>query len=180
MTIFKYILLIFLLICLIILQISFLSRRPAGAFWNPTLINLIFVLMLLFLIFDQFKYAFLIALVGGLLLDLYSILVPGLYLVTFMIVLIASNKLIKKFSSMRLPSVLIFALVSSFIYQISILAVSWLAYLLNLQDNRIIFNKYYWLTFLGALIFNSLVISGGFLMVKIYGSVRNPIKRRRY
>ncbi|MDD5625847.1 MAG: hypothetical protein PHG83_01625 [Patescibacteria group bacterium] len=161
MATFKFVLLVLLIICLNILQISFLFKYPILKYLNLTLI-----LMIFFLIFNKFKFALLTVLTGSILLDLYSIFKPSVFFLTFLLTLVISYKIIKEFSQMSTNSVLIVAILCNLAYQAIILIIVWLAYFLNLQDFIVVMDKFYWLSFCWSVLANSLAIVMGYSIMK--------------
>ncbi|MFA5050560.1 MAG: hypothetical protein WC499_00375 [Patescibacteria group bacterium] len=157
----KLILLFLLIICLNILQISFLFKSPVLKYLNLTLI-----LMILLLIFNKFKFALLVALASGILFDLYSIFKPGIFFLTFLLILVISYKIIKEFSQMSTNSVLIVAILCNLAYQAIILIIVWLAYFLNFQDFMVVMDKFYWFNFGWSVLANSLAIIIGYSIIK--------------
>jgi cell shape-determining protein MreD len=157
----KIILLFFLIICLNVLQISFLFKSPVLRYLNLTLI-----LMILLLIFNKFKFALLTALAGGILFDLYSIFKPGVFFLAFLLTLFISYKIIKEFSQMSINSVLIVAILCNLVYQAIIFIIIWLVYFLNLQNFMVVMDRFYWFNFCWSVLANSLTIIMGYSIVK--------------
>ncbi len=172
MTILKSIFLVFLTLIFFILEIS-IPVIPMG-------VSLIFVLLVVLLIQTAkddknirrsgLKYVFLTCVLGGILLDCYSVFPPGLFLLSLLIVSYFSEKfLLSKFNINKILSILIFSLTIALIYQFLILIFSYCFYFLGLLDFRIYLDKFYWLSIFQAVILNGLLItmfSSGLKLIK--------------
>ncbi len=165
MSIFKYIILIFFTLILVLLEISY-PLSPKG-------LSLTLVLMII-LLFEVVKkrvkpgYAFLVAIFAGILLDLYSIFPPGLFFLSFLFTFYISYRfLLPRFNLNSSLSILIVSLIIVLIYQVLILIISYLFYFLNLSDLRIIFDGFYWSTVFQSIILNSLLVVMSFWIINL-------------
>jgi len=141
--------------------------------------NFPLILITLLLILDQIKYqdiyykskylnfAFWTAIIGGILLDIYSIFPPGFFLVCLLCTLFIFRKLVKEISTTAVINIFLIAILANIIYQISFLGLGWLTYFLNLHKIKIVIDKLYLINFLFSVLINSLSIVFGFLIIKI-------------
>ena len=167
MAIFKFVCLIFFILVLVVLEISF-PLIPKG-------VCLIFVLMVIFLIEavkkkTWLRYAWLTAVFGGVLLDCYSIFPPGLFFLSLGLTAYISAKfLLPRFNLNSSLSVLIASLIVGLVYQVLILVIGYSFYFLNLSDLKISFNGFYCLNIFQSIILNSLLIIAFYLILKLIG-----------
>jgi len=166
MSILKFICLIFFILILTALELSF-PLIPAG-------VSLIFILTILFLIEsgkDKItKHIFLISILGGILLDAYSIFPPGLFILSLILTSYFCYKfLLSKFNLNKSLSIFVFGLVAGLVYQVFILLISHFFYLVNLSDLRISFDKFYWFALFQSIFFNALLITFFSFLIRLIG-----------
>jgi len=168
----KFILLALLVFLFVVCQIS--------CSFLPTAVSCVFILMMVLLFYEIFKgknfsnfqpkHAFFAAIIGGFLLDAYSIFPPGLFLLSLLATLyICCHFVLLRFDLSGFLGVFISAAISVLIYQILILFLSYLYYFIGLSDVRIVFDKFYFTNLIGFLFFNSLLI------VLVFQGIINPI-----
>ena len=131
----KLVLLIFLVILGTNLQIGI----------GAPFLNLVLLLVLGAVVFDRIKYAFVAALAGGILLDIYSIFPPGIFIASLLMSLAISIKFKEKFSLEAAGNVFMLGVTGAVIYEISVLALVACAWLLKVSRFKIIFNQF-WLS----------------------------------
>ena len=141
--------------------------------------NIVLILITLLLILDQIKYrdiyykskylnfAFWTAIIGGIILDIYSIFPQGFFLVCLLCTLFIFRKFVKAISTAAVINIFLIAILANIIYQITFLGLGWLTYFLNLHQINIMIDKLYLINFLISTIVNSLLIVFGFLIIKI-------------
>jgi len=131
----KLVLLIFLVILVTNLQIGI----------GVSFLNLVLLLVMGLVISGRLKYAFVAALAGGILLDIYSIFPPGIFIASLLISLAISVKIKEKFSLEAAGNVFMLGVTGAVIYEISVLALVACAWLLKVSRFKIIFNQF-WLS----------------------------------
>jgi len=172
MSILKSICLIFFILILAVLELSY-SLIPLE-------ISLIFILNILFLIKSGknkiTKYIFLTSIFGGILLDVYSIFPPGLFILSLVLTSYICYKfLISKFNLNKSLSIFVFSLVAGFVYQLFILLISQFFYLVSLSDLKVNFDKFYLSSLFQSIFLNALLIMIFSFLIRLIGS-----KQKRY
>ncbi|MCH7759436.1 hypothetical protein IID20_03705 [Patescibacteria group bacterium] len=172
MNILKSILLIFFTLFLMILEISWPNV--------PRPLSFILILIIVLLIessqdisLSNFKpkYILILAIFGGIVLDIYSIFPPGLFFLALSATTyIAHRFILPRFSLASFLSIFVIGILSSLVYQLLILITSYLYYFLNLLEARVIFDQFYWTIFWQAVIGNGLLILVFSLAVKLIGA----------
>ena len=175
MSILKSICLIFFILILAALELS----SPL----IPTEVSLIFILTILFLIESgkdkTTKHIFLISIWGGILLDVYSIFPPGLFILSLFLTSYFCYKfLLSKFNLNKSLSIFVFGLVAGLVYQVFILLISQFFYLINLSDLRISFDKFYWSALSQSIFFNALLITIFSFLTRLIGLKYKNLLRR--
>ncbi|MBU4369316.1 hypothetical protein KKG58_00965 [Patescibacteria group bacterium] len=164
MSILKSICLIFFILILAALEFS----SPL----IPAEVSLIFILTILFLIKSGkdkiIKHILLISICGGILLDVYSIFSPGLFILSLILTIYFCYKfLLCKFDLNKSLSIFVFGLAAVLVYQVFILLISQFFYLINLSDLRISFDKFYWFALFQSIILNALLITAFSFVVRL-------------
>lgn len=170
MSIIKYILLVFFIVLLILLETSLSLLGESVSF--------IFVAMVVFLIRDIRKattqktvwstYALIIALSGGLLLDIYSPFSFGLFFISLVITFyISSRFILPRLSLINIINVMMAGIISSIVYSMVLLSTGYLYYFLRLSDIKIILDRIYLLDIFWFVILNSLLITLIYYLLKI-------------
>lgn len=155
MKIFKFLLNIFLIVSCFILQIAILSNFKI--FVN---LNLIFCLTVFFVLTFNFSRALLWALVGGFLLDFYSLFPFGNHIFIFLSIILILRYLLKNFFSHRsFYSLLILIIIGVLIYNLELLILGYAFSFLKMVELPVILDKIYLINFLGQIILNTFIIS---------------------
>jgi len=161
MPILKIISLFFFIILLAILDVSL--------FWLPEGISLVFIFIVILLIKRGQgeiiqknvlgKIIFLSAALAGFFLDIYSIFFPGIFFMTFLILVFFADKfLLSKFNFNKSLSIFVFAFLNNLFFCILSLIFTYLFFVLGIVDFKIILNKFYWLITLQGVVLNSLLV----------------------
>lgn len=156
MSIIKYILLIFFIISLVVLETSALH-----AFKN---LSFIFTAMVIALINStkkrDIKASFLIIALGGLFLDLYSLFPFGVFFIAFIIIFYISYIIIlPRLRLLNSINISIAGAVIGLIYQVILTVVGYIYYFLLISDINIVLDKFYFLDIFWFVILNSLFIT---------------------
>ncbi|MDD4995956.1 MAG: hypothetical protein PHW15_00560 [Patescibacteria group bacterium] len=157
---FNFVFLIILIFIIFLLEIS-LPIIPLG-------VSFIFIFIMVFLLkaskdkdfFSQkIRYVFFTAIIGGFLLDCYSIFFPGTFFLSLLTVTYLSKRFfLLKFNTNKILSVLIFGLVAGFIYQFLISFFIFISSFFQSTIPQIYFNGFYWLNVFQAIVLNGLLI----------------------
>jgi len=174
MPILKSICLIFFILILVAFELS----SPL----IPTEVSLIFILVLLLLIKsgrDKItKYVFLISICGGVLLDIYSIFPPGLFTLSLVLTSYFCYKfLLSKFNLDKSLSIFVFSLFVGLVYQVFILLISQIFYMINLSDLKISFDKFYLFALFQSIFLNALIITIFSFLIRLIGLRYNGRKK---
>ena len=172
----KFILLALLVFLFVVCQIS--------CSFLPTAVSCVFILMMVLLFYEilkgknfsnfQPKYAFFAAIIGGFLLDAYSIFPPGLFLLSLLATLyICCHFVVLRFDLSGFLGVLISAVISVLIYQILILFLSYLYYFIGLSDIRIFLNELYFANLMRLIFLNGLLTAILFWVILKFKNLRH-------
>jgi hypothetical protein len=102
--------------------------------------------------------AWLLIIVGGFFLDLYSIFPPGFFLLSLSLFYLVIKKIVQRFNVSSGSSFFFLILGSALIYKIIILALSSIFYFLKLSNQSITINYFYFLDLFWFIIINSFFI----------------------
>ncbi|MFA4833355.1 MAG: hypothetical protein WC619_00730 [Patescibacteria group bacterium] len=160
-----------LIYILSVAQVSFIAALPFGiSHFNIILVILIFILML-----SGFKLSLWWALGAGFLLDTYSFLPFGVYLISlFLVVLLANFLLANFFTDRSLYSFLALTFFSTLFYSFLFYL---LAYLFSFPEIKInvLWGKEFWLALAYQLFFNLLSVSLLFYIVSFASKRLRPV-----
>lgn len=160
---FKYIFYILIALLLVIIQISFLSATPI--FFN---LDIVLVILIFINIVFGLDTSFILALLFGFFLNLYSFLPWGTFILIFLGIIWLVDFLYKNvFINFSIYSNLILVVIGTILYVLSILLAYFVFYMLGLIKIYIIMDKLFWQNFLYQIILNLVLMSCLFYLAKL-------------
>ncbi len=158
---FKFIGFLFFIFLLVSLQMSW--------FLFPRQLSLIFILIIVLFLTGFSSWAWLATIIGGFLLDLYSIFPPGLFCLSLIFSFVIIHKIACKFNITSGKGFFVLGLWSSLVYKANVLLFSYLFYFLKFSDHCVVLNKFYWLDLIWFMTLNAsfiFIITLGIKMIK--------------
>jgi len=159
----KYFYYLFLSLILVFLQQSVLPALGFLANLNILLVFLVFITI----IFD-FNLGFIFAIFIGFLVNVFSFLPLGTFIIIYLVILGVINFLYKHvFINFSFLTNLILIVLATFIFNLLLLLVAFLFYLLNLTNIYIVLDGAFLINFLWQIILNSIMISLVYILAKL-------------
>ena len=164
----KLISLFFLVVLLVLVQVSFFTRG-----W----LNFILCLTLILFIMKKIKYGLFTVISGGILLDLYSPFPHGIFLFVLLLVLYISVIFSKRFSLENIFNIFFLGLLAGIVYKVCFLILAGLAYFLKISWIKIIINQDWVLHFSWFIFLNSILLVVIFLIKEL--SLKSRLRRAK-
>lgn len=148
----KHIFFVLILIFFIFLQFSLLPHLSILHY-----VNLVWCFLLIYLL-SRKKLSLIYFILAGLLLDLYSIMPPGFYLIIFLLTFLFINWLCSRVTDASPWLNLLIVFVSLLVYQVSSIVLGLIFHYFRLTTQQLILDGYYLKTILWFIVFNTIII----------------------
>jgi len=161
----KVVLFILAAIFVALFQLSLLKFLP---FWLGSL-NLILTLTLFICLLFNFYSGLWLALISGLVTEIYSPYLPGLLVASLLITLVLINFLFHLlFTNRSLYSLLILGIIGTIFFQTFVVVVSYLVYLVGLSDLAFGLNYDFVVRLFKEIVVNEIFLAALFLIVNLF------------
>ena len=165
------------IIGLVVVQVSFINALPA-LFNN---LNLVLVVLILILWLGNFNLTLWWSISAGTLLDIYSFMPFGIYLISLLATILLANFLLSNFFTNRsLYSFLALTLFAFIWYEFLLYFIGYLAAFLSREEFILNLNLNFWLNELSQLIINLLLVLVIFYVSNFAGSRLKPVFLFKY
>jgi len=168
----KIIVNIILIFVVVIMQLSFLNGLPA----KLNNLNLILIILVFILVLFGLDIAAWWTVGIGLLLDIFSFMPFGIYLVSLSLTIIITNfLLINFFTNRSLYSFLALVSIATLIYAVLLTCLSYFVNLLGIKETALVINKNFWLIKFYQLILNLIITTTIFYLINFISKKLRPV-----